>query len=279
MLVYPVDRDDLARLVVFLTECEIPCFVLGGGSNLIVRDGGIRGATLQLGDGFRVLERGDDTVDGPTVRVEAGLPLGRLLRWAVAQGIAGFETLAGIPGPVGGALTMNAGAWGFEIGECVVELETMDPGGRVCLLKHEAVHFSYRALDLPEGHTILGALLKGQTADPRHVQTRVAELQRRRGATQPVSRPSAGSVFKNPPGRSAGRLIEQCGLKGFRVGDAMVSSIHANFIVNTGAATASQVESLMSAIQERVHEKYRVELEPEVRIVGAREGEELQARV
>ncbi|MBE0617011.1 MAG: UDP-N-acetylmuramate dehydrogenase [Proteobacteria bacterium] len=268
LLLYPADRDDLFGLLAFLNEREVPCFPLGNGSNLVVRDGGIRGAVLNLNEAFTGLELREAPDGSPLLWVEAGLSLRRLVRWTVDQGIAGFESLTGIPGAVGGALAMNAGAWGSTIGDHVQELEAVDPKGRPQIFDRETLRFEYRSLDLPKGYVILGALLKGERATSEAVKERAQELHRRRRDTQPTQEASAGSVFKNPPGRSAGQLIEECGLKGVRVGDAEVSRIHANFIVNAGKATAGQVVALMGMIQERVYVKYKLKLEPEVRIVG-----------
>lgn len=266
ILIHPADREDLGRVVAFLTSREVPYFVLGNGSNLVVRDSGIRGAVIQLGEGFQALERlgGDE----PTVRAEAGATLRRLVRWSVDQALLGFQALAGIPGTVGGAVTMNAGAWGFEIGERVRELEVMLPTGEIEAWGREALRFDYRRLDLPPGAIVLAALLEGERGEREEAKEGAKEAYRRRRETQPTQHPSAGSVFRNPAGRSAGRLIDECGLKGVRVGDAEVSQVHGNFIVNTGMATASQVVALMGMIQERVYVKHRVKLEPEVHVVG-----------
>lgn len=270
ILIYPRDREDLARLLSFLHQREIPVFPLGNGSNLIVRDAGIRGAAINLMEGFRSIERRDAPGQGTAVhiRVEAGSPLRRFIRWTVDQGITGFEALVGIPGSVGGALAMNAGAWGFEIGQRVLELEAMDPTGKTHTFGRDMLRFAYRSLELPKDYIIVGALLEGEEADPRDVKTRAKEFYGRRRKNQPTQEPSAGCVFKNPQGHSAGRLIEQCGLKGVRVGDAEVSRVHANYIVNKGSASAGQVVALMGMVQERVYVDHGIKLEPEVRIVG-----------
>jgi len=268
VLVYPADREDLLQVVAFLAERELPCLPLGNGSNLVVRDGGIRGAVLNLSEGFTELEAEIGADGNPVVRAGGGLTLRRLVRWSVDQGISGFENLTGIPGTVGGAVAMNAGAWGGSIGERVLELEAVDPSGRAHVFDRETLRFEYRSLDLPKGYIIVGALLRGDPAEPGQVKAKAQQLHKRRRESQPIQEASAGSVFKNPPGRSAGQLIEECGLKGVRVGDAEVSRIHANFIVNVGEATASQVVALMGMIQERVYVKFRIKLEPEVRIVG-----------
>ncbi len=268
LVVYPADRQDLCELLARLTEQEVAWLPLGNGSNLVVRDGGIRGAVLNLSEGFTGLERGNAPDEPPRLRAEAGVPLRRLVRWCVEQGIAGFEGLSGIPGAVGGALAMNAGAWGSSVGDRVVRLETVDPTGGAHVIEREALNFAYRSLELPEGHVIVAAHFQGMQAGSESVKERTRELYRRRRETQPTQEPSAGSVFKNPPGRSAGQLIDACGLKGVRVGDAEISRVHANFIVNRGMATAGQVVSLMGMIQERVYIRYQLKLEPEVRIIG-----------
>ncbi|WP_025324300.1 UDP-N-acetylmuramate dehydrogenase [Deferrisoma camini] len=264
LLVYPEDQEDLATLVSFLTQRGLPYFVLGNGSNLVVRDGGIRGAVICLTEGFRGLE----AREGASFRVEAGVAVRRMVRWTVDRGITGFEPLVGIPGSVGGALAMNAGAWDTEIADRVVELEVLTPGGGVEVLGRSELRFRYRGLDLPPGCVIVAAVLEGEPAEPEAVKERARELYARRKESQPLQEPSAGSVFKNPAGAKAARLIEACALKGVRVGDAEVSRIHANFIVNAGMATASQVVALIGMIQERVYVKHRIKLEPEVRIVG-----------
>ncbi|MBI5018001.1 MAG: UDP-N-acetylmuramate dehydrogenase [Deltaproteobacteria bacterium] len=268
LLVYPADRDDLTALLGVLRERSVPYLVLGAGSNLVVRDGGVRGAAISLAEGFRTVERRDGAQDRITFWADAGVSLRRLIRWTVDEGVSGLEALAGIPGTVGGALAMNAGAWGVEIGERVLEVEIMTPEGDVRRLDRDRLRFTYRQLDLPAGAIVLGALLWGEPCPPEQVKAKVQDLLRLRRDKQPLQEPSAGSVFKNPPSESAGRLIEQCGLKGVKVGEAEVSRIHANFIVNAGMATASQVVALMGMIQERVYVRFKVRLDPEVRIVG-----------
>ena len=268
LLVEPADRVELGRLVAFLEARKIPWLPFGRGSNLIVRDGGIRGAVIRLGEGFGSVEQDAPTALGPTVRVGAASSLLRFVQWAAERGVGGFESLAGIPASLGGALAMNAGAWGFEIGERVLELEVMDARGEVRVLPAEELRFRYRHLELSPRQIVLGARLQGVSAEPTELRARGEELGRRRRATQPVGQPSAGSIFKNPPGAAAGRLIDECGLKGFRVGGAEVSTVHANFIVNAGSATAANVVGLMTMIQERVQVRHGVGLEPEVRIVG-----------
>lgn len=268
ILVYPADRDDLACLLRILREGEVPLFVLGNGSNLVVRDAGIRGAVVSLAEGFKALERLETTDDRVLIRAEAGVTLRWLSRWSVDQGIGGLEALFGIPGTIGGAVAMNAGSWGVEISDHLVELEMMDPQGTVITAPRESLTFGYRSFELPDGHIILSAVLWGEPRDGQAVKLATQEYGIKRRAAQPLQDWSAGSIFKNPPGKSAGNLIDGCGLKGVKVGDAEVSRAHANFIVNTGMATAAQVVALIGMIQERVHVKFQIRLEPEVRIVG-----------
>ncbi len=268
VLVRPADVDDLRDLLGLLAERAVPCFVLGAGSNLVVRDGGIRGAVVQLGEPFRWIEPVEDSAGAVRFEAGAGLTLRMLVRWAVDRGVAGFEALSGIPGTVGGAVAMNAGAWGTEMADRLVEVRLMVPDGTERVLGRGDLRAGYRHMDLPEGAVVVSAVLEGTPDDPEQVKARTRQFYQRRRDTQPVHEPSAGSVFKNPPGHKAARLIEACGLKGVRVGDAEVSRLHANFIVNTGKATAGQVVALMGMIRERVYVKHRVQLEPEVRIVG-----------
>ncbi|MFU8855988.1 MAG: UDP-N-acetylmuramate dehydrogenase [Deferrisomatales bacterium] len=268
LVVYPADLEDLRRVLAALAAEGVPWFPLGNGSNLVVRDGGIRGAVVCLSGGFTGLERRAGPDGSPLVWAEGGLPLRRLVGWCVQQGLSGFEPLTGIPGTVGGALSMNAGAWGATIGDRVAAVHAVAPTGELRVFDRDAMGFGYRSSELPEGHVVVGALLGGSEAPGEAVKGRARELYRRRLDTQPAREPSAGSVFKNPPGRSAGQLIDACGLKGVRVGDAEISPVHANFIVNRGMATASQVVGLMGMIQERVYIRHHLKLEPEVKVVG-----------
>lgn len=268
VLVYPADREDLRTLLALLAEQELPRFVLGNGSNLVVRDAGLRGAVLCLTEGFRALELREETADRVTVWVEAGVNVRRLVRWSVDEGITGFEFLCGIPGTLGGAVIMNAGAWGQSLADRLVDVEVMDPRGTVSVLTAAELDFGYRTSKLPAGHVVLGARLWGRRSSRDEVKGAAQGYYQRRKDTQPLQDPSAGSTFKNPPQHSAGKLIDQCGLKGVRVGDAEISKVHANFIVNQGRATASHVVALIGMIQERVYVKFKLRLEPEVHIVG-----------
>ncbi|PLX38938.1 MAG: UDP-N-acetylenolpyruvoylglucosamine reductase [Deltaproteobacteria bacterium] len=279
ILITPADRDDLAKVVKFLSEREIGYFVLGGGSGIIVRDGGIRGAVIALKERFDSIEALEDESGKTTVRAEAGVMLGELVKWAASSGISGFESLAGIPGTLGGALYKNSGGWGESIGKRVKELEIMDSKAERKILSKDAFSFGYRTSNLPLGTIILSATFAGKKASPDEVKALTEEWLDKRMMTQPFEAATVGMVFKNPEeGLSAGELIDRCGLKGIRVGDAEVSCDHANYIINIGEATASQLIALIGMVQERVYVKHKVRLSLKVGLVGSSLGERLRIR-
>lgn len=257
---------DLERLMAYLGGEDIPYLVLGRGSNLLVRDGGFRGVALRLGGELAALEgkRGD----ARRLVAGGGAAIGDLLGYCRAAGLAGLEFLAGIPGTVGGATAMNAGAWGSETAQCIREVLMVTRGGRPETFDRSALSFSYRALALPRGAVIARVEFALALETAERVAKRTAAYLAQRRSRQPLEYPSAGSVFKNPPGDYAGRLIEEAGLKGRRIGGAMISPQHANFIVNTGGATATDILALMDLARERVRARTGVELEPEIRVAG-----------
>ena len=266
----PADRADLAAFLAALEPGEELLWV-GLGSNLLVRDGGIDGTVICLqGVLDRVETRGDRLVFA-----EAGATGAAVARHCARAGLLGLEFLAGIPGTLGGALAMNAGAHGDEIWPRVVHVETVARDGVVLTRLPEEFEVGYRHVVGPAGEWFLAALLRLEAGDPAVSQARIRDLLARRGATQPTSQPSCGSVFKNPPGDHAGRLVEAAGLKGLRVGGAIVSPKHANFVVTEAGATAADVEALIALVQERVLAAHGVRLQTEVRIVG-RHAEERQ---
>ncbi len=259
----PQDCDDLANFLAQLAPDE-PLFWLGLGSNLLVRDGGIRGTVIcTCGMLGRITQPAADRL-----RVEAGVPCAKVARRSVAAGLSGAEFLAGIPGTMGGALAMNAGAFGGETWELVQAVETIDRCGR--RQWREATDFSiaYRKVHAPAGEWFLTVELRLQSGDGVAGAARVRDLLNQRSMSQPTGVPSGGSVFRNPPGDFAGRLIEASGLKGRRVGGASVAKKHANFIVNDGQATAADIESLIRQVITLVEQRQGVILEPEVHIVG-----------
>ena len=259
----PRDRADLAGFLRSVPD-DVPVCWIGLGSNLLVRDGGIAGVVISTQGTLDRLERaGPDTVYG-----EAGVACARIARQCIKWGLGPAEFFAGIPGTLGGALAMNAGAFGGETWRHVMEVETIDRSGREHRRAASEYQVSYRHVESPAGQEwFLGARLRFEARPPEH-RSEVNDLLERRKATQPIGEWSCGSVFTNPPGDHAARLIETAGLKGLRVGDASVSLKHANFIINHGAATAADVESLIGRVRDEVERVHGVRLHPEVRIVG-----------
>lgn len=268
VLVTPQSAEELARVLALARAAGVRVTLLGGGSNVLVGDGGIRGVVVKLGRGFSAVEWSDGP-DGPRVRAGAAVQLGRLARAAVARGLAGLEYAEGIPGTVGGALFMNAGAYGGDLAGVVSAVEGLAPEGGVVTLAGEALRFRYRRAELPAGFVVTAVGFALAADDPGAVRARMAEARRRRLAGQPQGHPSAGSIFKNPDGDFAGRLIEGAGLKGARAGRARISERHANFIVNEGGARAADVKALMDVAQREVWQRSGVWLEPEVQLVGS----------
>jgi UDP-N-acetylmuramate dehydrogenase len=264
-LAAPSGRTELAALLQLVRAAGLRHRLLGKGFNTLVLDEGVDGVVIQLARFRRLEER-----PGGLLRAEAGVSHSQLTRLCVERGLAGLEFGAGIPGTVGGWLAMNAGIGVREAKDVVREVEVMSPSGRrIVHLGRDALQFRYRALrGLAPGSAILSALLAVSPAEPERVRAEVARLLQRRAASQPLDVPSCGSVFKNPRGDFAGRLIEAAGLKGERVGGAEISSVHANFIVNRGGATAADVLALVERARRRVFEASGVRLEPEVRILG-----------
>jgi UDP-N-acetylmuramate dehydrogenase len=255
----PADLDDLRCFLAMLPEDE-PLVWVGLGSNLLVRDGGIRGTVILPFGGLVTLERHGEH----GVRVGAGVACAKVARFAVRNGLSGAEFLAGIPGTMGGALAMNAGAFAGETWPLVVAVQTVDHAGRLYTRPRADYQIAYRRVNGPEGEWFVSADLQLQPGDTASGQARVRSLLDRRAATQPTQQPSCGSVFRNPPDDFAARLIEACGLKGKQIGKARVSDKHANFIVNLGG----DIEALVGYVQEQVQVQQGVHLEPEVRIIG-----------
>ena len=269
-MIFPKDRDDLARVLEAFRREEMPLFVLGGGCNLLVRDGGIRGGVISLRDLSRV--DGLPAAPGPQgepvcLAVEAGMDLARLLALTVRKGLAGLEFTAGIPGTLGGALVMNAGSYGGEMSGVVRSLSVMDHRGEVRELRGEEARFGYRASHIP-GRVILGGVVETRRGETGKIREIVHGNLLRKKTSQPIRFPSAGSVFKNPPGMRAWEAIHSVGLRGVRIGGAQVSEMHANYIVNRGGATARDILELIHRIGKGVERELGLTLELEIRIVG-----------
>jgi UDP-N-acetylmuramate dehydrogenase len=242
---------------------DMPVLWIGYGSNLLVRDGGIRGAVISTGN----LQREIEFLQGRRVRAGAGVSCARLARQCARRHLGPATFFAGIPGTLGGALAMNAGAFGGETWEQVESVETIDRAGTVRVRLRDEFEIAYRSVAGTAGEWFVAATFKFETDE--HVDAdAIKQLLTRRGASQPLGKPSCGSVFRNPPGMHAGQLIEAAGLKGLRIGGAEVSTKHANFIVNEDNATAADIESLIDFVVNKVRESNGVELHPEVRIVG-----------
>jgi len=259
----PRDLADLQVFLPLLPPQEPVCFV-GLGSNLLVRDGGFDGTAILQHD-----THGAMRLDGELVFAEAGVASPKVARFAATHGFAGAEFLAGVPGTIGGALAMNAGCYGSETWEFVARADTIDRDGRIRARRPGDLELGYRHVALPTEEWFVAAWFQFPRGDGERSRRRIKELLARRIATQPLNLPNAGSVFRNPPGDHAARLVEACGLKGFAVGGARISEMHANFIVNPGGvARAADIEALIGHAQRAVRARFGIDLVPEVRIIG-----------
>lgn len=270
-LAYPVDRDDLQSLLKEIRKRALNYLILGGGTNVLVRDGGFRGVVINLQrmDTIKT-EREYRSVGGSfsVVSAEAGAPLARLHAFALDRGFTGLEFATGIPGTVGGAICMNAGTADGEMGDIVESVTLIAPEGELIARGREELGFGYRTSSIPSGHFVVEAKVILRRDEKEKITARVRDLQEKRKQRQPAGSPNAGSIFKNPLEESAGKLIEAAKLKGRRVGDAQVSDKHANFIVNLGKAKAKDVLELMEIVKKTVLETQGVRLEPEIKIIG-----------
>jgi UDP-N-acetylmuramate dehydrogenase len=271
IVAYPADRNDLLALLAEIKAQGRSCFVLGGGTNLLVRDGGFRGVVINLKSLHSIaLEREYRSIGGSFVVVfaEAGAFLPKLLAFTAEEGLTGLEFAAGIPGTVGGAVCMNAGTATGEIGDVIDSVTLISTEGELITKGREEMDFGYRTASIPAGHLVLDARVALRREEKDRVKARIHDLMNARKQRQPLGLPNAGSVFKNPHEESAGKLIEAAKLKGRRVGDAQVSDKHANFIVNLGKASAADVLRLMDVVIQTVLDVHGVRLEPEIKIIG-----------
>jgi UDP-N-acetylmuramate dehydrogenase len=264
-------EDELLATLRFIREYSFDWRIIGKGTNLLVNDRGFQGIVLVLGPGFRYVKVDDKTSDEAVhMRVGGGYGLTKLSNLCVSKGYGGLEFACGIPGSVGGALIMNAGAWGRSMEDIVHSATFMTANGRLECKKDE-LEFRYRAIrnkELKQGNfVVVEVIMTLHREKSQQLKEQVASYLKKRRSSQPLNLPNAGSIFKNPPKESAGRLIEASGLKGLKVGGAEISSLHANFIVNNGRAKAVDVLTLMNIIQEKVKKDSRIELEPEVHIL------------
>jgi len=256
------DERDLVGAIAVAREHELAVFMLGGGTNLLVSDRGIRGVVLEN-------NWSETSVEGTTITATSGTPLASVAAVAARNGIVGLEWMATVPGTVGGAVHGNAGAFGSETKDVLVDAELMDLNGDTWLVANADLGFAYRTSKLQKTPiVVVRARFRGTAGDRDTAVRRIKEIANERIAKQPLAQPNTGSIFRNPAGDHAGRLIEAAGLKGATVGGAMVSTKHANFIVNVGDASAEDVRALMRRCQDEVRERFSVELVPEVELVG-----------
>ncbi|MGB9698616.1 MAG: UDP-N-acetylmuramate dehydrogenase [Thermodesulfobacteriota bacterium] len=267
-LVFPRDAADLKEVLEWARRDKIPYFILGKGTNILVRDGGFRGMAISLADGFAQLAVIKSLAAEIHLHAGAGLPLGMVIDFCLQKGLTGLEFAAGIPGSIGGAIAMNAGAFGGEIKDVLQAVWVMDAHGNMREDPKEKLSFSYRALRMLPGEIILGGLFRLRPAEITQVQEEVRKIIARRREKQPYDFPSAGSVFRNPQAGPAGRLIEKAGLKGYRIGAAQVSEKHANFIINRGGARAKDVLKLIEVVRDKVWRETGVLLELEIQVMG-----------
>jgi UDP-N-acetylmuramate dehydrogenase len=260
------DLDELQRLIAYLNKEQISYLVMGKGSNVLVRDEGVRGVIILLRGKLASVGRVD--ADDSALTAGGGGALTDLLTYCRDSRLGGLEFLAGVPGTIGGAVAMNSGAFGYEIGEWVREIHVISPKGDVVTKERSQLRFSYRSLNLEKGEVIVGAVFDVKQENKGVVGERILEYLKRRKEQHPLEYPSAGSVFRNPPNDFAGRLIEIAGLKGKRVGGAMISYKHANFIINTGGAKANDILALLSLARQTVKNETGIQLEPEIKVVG-----------
>lgn len=260
----PHSAEEIQKAVEICREENLPYFILGNGSNLLVSDQGYRGVVIQLWKNVS-----DIQVEGCMIKAKAGASLAKIAGEALEAGLTGMEFAAGIPGTLGGAVVMNAGAYGGEMKDVLKEVLVMDKEGRMFTLESKDLKLGYRTSIVKEkDYIVLGAALELRPGNPVQIRKTMEELKEMRTEKQPLDMPSAGSTFKRPEGYFAGKLIMDAGLRGFSVGGAQVSEKHCGFVVNTGGATAEDVAALIREVQKRVREKFGVELETEVKFLG-----------
>jgi len=264
IMVMPGSVDELVSVYRTCREMQVPVFVMGNGTNLVVRDKGIRGVVIKLAENFSGYE-----VVGNSIKAQAGILISKVSRLALQYGLTGLEFAEGIPGTLGGAIVMNAGAYNGEMANVAYRTEYLDQNGEIRVLTGEEHRFGKRTSVMQEnGGIVLSSELRLEKGAPERIKAMMDDFARQRREKQPLEMPSAGSIFKRPEGYFAGKLVQDCGLRGFRIGGAEVSCKHCGFIVNTGNATAHDVTALIKHIQATVRDRFGVELQTEVKIVG-----------
>lgn len=263
--VEPESKEEVRELLLLCRREKMPYYILGNGSNLLVGDKGFRGLIIQIGKNLSQVTFSENRV----VTAETGVMLSKLAIQIAEKGYTGFEFAGGIPGTLGGAVTMNAGAYGGEIKDCIVSAEVIDEEGNIFVLSKEELNLGYRTSIIQQkSYIVLAASFQFEQSEKKAVLDTIADLNQRRREKQPLNYPSAGSTFKRPEGYFAGKLIMDAGLRGYRIGGIMVSEKHCGFVVNVDNGTAKEVLMLIEEVQRRVFEQFGVHLEPEVRMIG-----------
>ena len=263
ILLIPNSKEQVIKSIKICKENNIPFYLIGNGSNILVRDGGFRGVVLSLKNVKNIY------VDGEKIEAECGVMLKEVSDKAIENSLTGFEFAGGIPGTIGGAVFMNAGAYDGEISKVIESAEVIDENCNIIRLSREELDFGYRSsLVMKKGYTVLSAVFKLEKGQVKTIKELIEDLTNKRESKQPLEYPSAGSTFKRPTGYFAGKLIQDAGLKGYSIGGAAVSEKHSGFVINKGNATAKDITDLIKHIQDEVKKQFGVDLHPEVRIIG-----------
>ena len=268
LMIFPKSKQDLIKVIEIINENKIQLTILGSGSNVLVSDNGIRGAVISLKNSLKQIE-----VDENILYAECGTMLGKIVKHAVKNNLIGLENLNGVPGTLGGALIMNAGAWGGEISENLIHVEIMNSKSEIQKIQKKDLNFSYRQSSFKKDDILLSAKFNLKKADKDIIKEKFIEAQSGRKKSQPLNKRSAGSLFKNPKNNSAGKLLDEAGLKGFSIGDAKISEKHANFFINDGDATSKDMLMLIKKAHKEVKDKFNVNLSLEVKLMGFNEDE------
>lgn len=268
LMIFPKSKQDLIKVIEIINENKIQLTILGSGSNVLVSDNGIRGAVISLKNSLKQIE-----VDDNILYAECGTMLGKIVKHAVKNNLIGLENLNGVPGTLGGALIMNAGAWGGEISENLIHVEVINSKSEIQKIQKKDLNFSYRQSSFNKDDILLSAKFNLKKADKDIIKENFIEAQSGRKKSQPLNKRSAGSLFKNPKNNSAGKLLDEAGLKGFSIGDAKISEKHANFFINDGDATSKDMLMLIKKAHKEVKDKFNVNLSLEVKLMGFNEKE------
>jgi UDP-N-acetylmuramate dehydrogenase len=268
LMIFPKSKQDLIKVIEIINENKIQLTILGSGSNVLVSDNGIRGAVISLKNSLKQIE-----VDDNILYAECGTMLGKIVKHAVKNNLIGLENLNGVPGTLGGALIMNAGAWGGEISENLIHVEVINSKSEIQKIQKKDLNFSYRQSSFNKDDILLSAKFNLKKADKDIIKENFIEAQSGRKKSQPLNKRSAGSLFKNPKNNSAGKLLDEAGLKGFSIGDAKISEKHANFFINDGDATSKDMLMLIKKAHKEVKDKFNINLSLEVKLMGFNEEE------